>query len=31
MVDLLNIQDISNVNLMIDSLSAIHHDKIKYG
>ena len=30
-LDLVNVQDVSNVNLILESLSSIHHDKVRYG
>lgn len=30
-MDLVNAQDVGSVNLILESLSAIHHDKVKYG
>ena len=30
-LELVNVQDVGNVNLILESLAAIHHDKVKYG
>ncbi len=30
-LDLINVQDITNSNLILESLSSIHHDKLRYG
>lgn len=31
MMEILNVQDVSTVNLMLDSLAQIHSDKVKFG
>ena len=31
MLEILNVQDVQNVNLIMESISQIHYDKVKYG
>lgn len=31
MMEILNVQDVPNANLMLDSLAQIHSDKLKFG
>lgn len=30
-LEIVNVQDLSNVNLILESIAQIHYDKVKYG
>ena len=30
-LEILNVQDVQNVNLIMESVAQIHYDKVKYG